>query len=231
MVEYPKEFELDGIYIRVNRDGKYCNRCFTDLTKDEQKAYLGDLNERALERMCLTLADELRGFGEFVIETDAARKKEVMCVSTTRTPCFTIDRKSKRRRTETVADANAYPFGYNPDGTPNEREREVVRFVFAKHQEYFFNPPQELIEEAYAWAKSEGMTLNEEEAQDMARVRLTDFIAREVQQTFPDVKYREPAPRACACRIEKRYPARPFKDEPLIDPALFAQVQDIMSRG
>ena len=29
--------ELDGIYYRVERDGKWCNRCFTDLTTDEQE--------------------------------------------------------------------------------------------------------------------------------------------------------------------------------------------------
>jgi len=229
MKEYPKQLELDGIYVRVQRDSRYQNLSFTDLTLEEQKAFLEDLNERALERMCLQLAETLRSFGEVIIEGEKARKDEVMREASSRTLLSPTIHHNKNRMAH--ADENQFAFGYNPDGTPNEREREVVRFVFAKHQEYFFNPPQELIEEAYAWAKSEGMTLNEEEAQDMARIRLTDFIAREVQQKFPDVKYREPAPRACACRIEKRYPARPFKDEPLIDPALFAQVQDIMSRG
>lgn len=229
MKEYPKQLELDGIYVRVQRDSRYQNLSFTDLTLEEQKAFLEDLNERALERMCLQLAENLRSFGEVIIEGEKARKDEVMREASSRTLLSPTIHHNKNRMAH--ADENQFAFGYNPDGTPNEREREVVRFVFAKHQEYFFNPPQELIEEAYAWAKSEGMTLNEEEAQDMARIRLTDFIAREVQQKFPDVKYREPAPRACACRIEKRYPARPFKDEPLIDPALFAQVQDIMSRG
>lgn len=229
MKEYPKQLELDGIYVRVQRDSRYQNLSFTDLTLEEQKAFLEDLNERALERMCLQLAETLRSFGEVIIEGEKARKDEVMREASSRTLLSPTIHHNKNRMAH--ADENQFAFGYNPDGTPNEREREVVRFVFAKHQEYFFNPPQELIEEAYAWAKSEGMTLNEEEAQDMARIRLTDFIAREVQQKFPDVKYREPAPRACACRNEKRYPARPFKDEPLIDPALFAQVQDIMSRG
>lgn len=229
MKEYPKQLELDGIYVRVQRDSRYQNLSFTDLTLEEQKAFLEDLNERALERMCLQLAETLRSFGEVIIEGEKARKDEVMREASSRTLLSPTIHHNKNRMAH--ADENQFAFGYNPDGTPNEREREVVRFVFAKHQEYFFNPPQELIEEAYAWAKSEGMTLNEEEAQDMARIRLTDFIAREVQQKFPDVKYREPAPRACACRNEKRYPARPFKDDPLIDPALFAQVQDIMSRG
>ena len=36
-VVYPIERELDGIYYRVERDGKWCNLCFTDLTTSEQE--------------------------------------------------------------------------------------------------------------------------------------------------------------------------------------------------
>lgn len=230
MKEYPEKLDLDTVYVRVQRDGRFVNLSFTDLTRQEQENFLGDLNERALERMCLVLADTLRNVGE-VIADAAKAKNEVMRVSTSKTPSLQIERKSKRRKAETVDNENPFPFGYNPDGTPNEQEREVVRFVFAKHQEYFFNPPQELIDEAHAWAASENMTLNDEEAQDMARIRLTDYIAREVQQKFPDVKYRTPAPCVCTCGIEKRYPAKPFKPEPMIDPALFAEVQELISRG
>lgn len=34
-MEYPKKRDLDGIYFRVCRDGKWQNVCMTDLSKDE----------------------------------------------------------------------------------------------------------------------------------------------------------------------------------------------------
>jgi len=57
---YPVVRELDGIYIRVERDGKWCNRCFTDLTDEEQQNFLGSLDTEGLQRMCLILAGILR---------------------------------------------------------------------------------------------------------------------------------------------------------------------------
>ena len=64
MIKYPKKLELDMIFVRVNRSGKFYNPSFSDLTVDEQRAFLGDLNERALERMCLVLAKTIRTLGE-----------------------------------------------------------------------------------------------------------------------------------------------------------------------
>lgn len=34
-MEYPKKRDLDGIYFRVCRDGKWQNICMTDLTKED----------------------------------------------------------------------------------------------------------------------------------------------------------------------------------------------------
>lgn len=201
MVKYPKQLELDTIFVRVNRGGKFYNLSFTDLTEDEQRAFLGDLNERALERMCLVLAKALRTIGE------------------------------EANSLEHTSTENTFPFGYNADGTLNEREAEVVRFVFSKQNEYFFNPPQELIDEAYAWAKEEGMTLNDEEAADMARARIPAYIARQVQEKFPDVKYRKAAPVKGRYPTGLKYPSRPLKGEEIIDRDLFAQVREIMAHG
>ena len=36
---YPIVRDLDGIYYRVERDGKYYSLCFTDLTADEQQSF------------------------------------------------------------------------------------------------------------------------------------------------------------------------------------------------
>ena len=48
--------ELDGIYYRVERDGKWCNRCFTDLTTDEQEEMIKKYDAEGLKRMVMLLA-------------------------------------------------------------------------------------------------------------------------------------------------------------------------------
>ena len=40
--------ELDGVYCRVIRDGKSVNRCFTDLTAEEQERFLESLDKDGL---------------------------------------------------------------------------------------------------------------------------------------------------------------------------------------
>ena len=57
---YPPVFELDGTYVRVKRDGKWINRCFSDLTDEEQANFLATLSSDGLKRLCLHLADCLR---------------------------------------------------------------------------------------------------------------------------------------------------------------------------
>lgn len=49
--------ELDGIYYRVERDGKWCNRCFTDLTTDEQEEMIKKYDVEGLKRMVMLLRD------------------------------------------------------------------------------------------------------------------------------------------------------------------------------
>ena len=56
--------ELDGIYYRVERDGKWCNRCFTDLTTDEQEEMIKKYDAEGLKRMDMLLAKILRDIGD-----------------------------------------------------------------------------------------------------------------------------------------------------------------------
>jgi len=61
---YPKERELDGVYNRVEREGKRYSLCFTDLTVEEQQVFLNRLDFEGLHRMCLILAGSLRALGD-----------------------------------------------------------------------------------------------------------------------------------------------------------------------
>lgn len=130
-----------------------------------------------------------------------------------------------------MGNVNPMPFGYKADGTVDEQESAVIRFVFEKENEYYFSIPQELIEEAHAWAKSEGITLNDEEAADMARARLCDFIARQVREKFPDVKYRQATPPVGKYPADRKYPSKSFSHEDIIDRDLYLQVQKIIARS
>ena len=138
---------------------------------------------------------------------------------------------SREKRSALSGVTNHIPFGYNPDGSYNEREGEVIRFVFAKFNEYFFNLPQRLIDEAHTWAASEGFTLNDEEAQDMARSRLAACISLEVSESFPDVRFRKAAHGKGKHPIGLKYPSRSFNDTRCIDHDLLMQVREIISRA
>lgn len=58
--EYPTVLELDGVYYRVNRNSEWVNRCFSDLTKAEQEAFLSSLSGDGLKRLCCVLSETLR---------------------------------------------------------------------------------------------------------------------------------------------------------------------------
>ena len=55
---------LDGIYFRVERDGKWQNLCFTDLTEDEQRKVLKDKSPDFVLQMALNMAARLREIGD-----------------------------------------------------------------------------------------------------------------------------------------------------------------------
>lgn len=61
---FPKERELDGIYYRVERNGKWYNLCFTDLTPDEQGEMIKKYDVEGLKRMVMLLAKILRDIGD-----------------------------------------------------------------------------------------------------------------------------------------------------------------------
>ncbi|MBQ8918766.1 MAG: hypothetical protein IJ056_01470 [Acidaminococcaceae bacterium] len=42
---------LDGFFLRVKRGDRYVNRCFTDLTEEEQRNWLDRLSAEGLRRM------------------------------------------------------------------------------------------------------------------------------------------------------------------------------------
>ena len=51
---------LDGVYIRIERENKHLSLSFSDSTDDEQQQFLDRLDKEGLQRMCKLLADELR---------------------------------------------------------------------------------------------------------------------------------------------------------------------------
>jgi len=61
---YPVVRNLDGVFVRAIRDGKPCNRCFTDLTVKEQQLFLDGLDEQGLQRTCLIMSKTLRMLGD-----------------------------------------------------------------------------------------------------------------------------------------------------------------------
>lgn len=55
---------LDGVYFRVEREGKWQNICFSDLTAEERDEILEGRNEEWLKSLCCILADAMRRVGE-----------------------------------------------------------------------------------------------------------------------------------------------------------------------
>ena len=55
---------LDGVYFRINREGKWENVCFSDLTKIEREQVLKDKDKKWLRSLCETLADTIKNIGE-----------------------------------------------------------------------------------------------------------------------------------------------------------------------
>ena len=55
---------LDGIYFRIERDGKWQNLCFSDLTEDEQMKVLKDKSPEFVLQIALNMAKRLREIGD-----------------------------------------------------------------------------------------------------------------------------------------------------------------------
>lgn len=55
---------LDGIYFRVKRDGKWDNVCFSDLTDEEMDAVLEGRDTEWLKSVCKILGRTIKRIGE-----------------------------------------------------------------------------------------------------------------------------------------------------------------------
>lgn len=55
---------LDSCYFRVERNGKWKNICFTDLTQEERDKVLDGRSERWLKSLINYLADRIIAIGE-----------------------------------------------------------------------------------------------------------------------------------------------------------------------
>ena len=65
---------LDGVYFRVQRNGKWDNICFSDLTKEEKDSVGADRSESWWKSMAYHLADCLRSLGD---EQDIVKEDDV----------------------------------------------------------------------------------------------------------------------------------------------------------
>lgn len=61
---YPKRRDLDGIYFRVNRGGRWVSLCLTDLTPEEREEVTGERPLTWWRGLALMLADALRDLGD-----------------------------------------------------------------------------------------------------------------------------------------------------------------------
>lgn len=71
-------------------------------------------------------------------------------------------------------------YGYNTDGSVNEKEAANVRYIFEKFAEYNENPPQALIDRAKEEAEADNINLTQEELRDKARTMVTAYIAEQL---------------------------------------------------
>ena len=62
--EYPQLRWLDSVYVEVERSGRIVKRCFTDLTNEEQAAYLGSMDFEGVKELCILMAGAVRGIGD-----------------------------------------------------------------------------------------------------------------------------------------------------------------------
>ena len=60
----PEPRGLDRLYVEVTRDAKPVERCFSDLSRDEQKNYLDGLNTEELKNVCYELSSTIRLIAE-----------------------------------------------------------------------------------------------------------------------------------------------------------------------
>ena len=65
--KFEKEVEfrnLDGVYFRVERNGKWKSVCFSDLTEEEMRHQIGDRSIEWLQELCMILGRTIRHIGD-----------------------------------------------------------------------------------------------------------------------------------------------------------------------
>ena len=68
--------DLDGVYFRINRNDKWQNICFSDLTEEEMVGVLEGRDEQWLKSLCKILGNTLRDIGDQLDITRNAREEE-----------------------------------------------------------------------------------------------------------------------------------------------------------
>ena len=61
----PEPRGLDRLYSEVQRNDKIVERCFSDLSREEQKKYLEELSNDELKNVCFELSNTIRIIAEF----------------------------------------------------------------------------------------------------------------------------------------------------------------------
>lgn len=59
-----REREIDGCYFRINRDGKWKNICFTDLTKEERDEVMEGKSAEWLASLCRHLYEVINDIAD-----------------------------------------------------------------------------------------------------------------------------------------------------------------------
>ena len=63
-MEYPRKRNLDGCYFRVERNGKYEDVCFTDLTEEEQAKFIQGRSAEWLTSLVMHFGKIIRMLGD-----------------------------------------------------------------------------------------------------------------------------------------------------------------------
>ena len=64
MSDRPTRRDLDGVYFRVERDGRWLSLCFTDLTDEEREKVMEHRSLAWTREMVLIMARTLREMGD-----------------------------------------------------------------------------------------------------------------------------------------------------------------------
>lgn len=55
---------LDGVYFKVKREGKWANVCFSDMTEAEMNEVMQNRDVKWLKSLCVILGNTIKDIGE-----------------------------------------------------------------------------------------------------------------------------------------------------------------------